>query len=58
VADDDAMFELYFKGGNAPFASRAAPMASPLFQQVVNRARRRWAAPGSAEQERDYLKAD
>lgn len=57
VADDDAMFELYFKGGNAPFATRAAAMASPLFQQVVNSARRRWSSPSSAEQERDYLKA-
>jgi Asp-tRNA(Asn)/Glu-tRNA(Gln) amidotransferase A subunit family amidase len=57
VRDDDAMFELYFKGGKAPFETRAAAMASPLFQQVVNSARRRWSAPSSAEQELHYLKA-
>ena len=42
IVDDDAMFELYFKGGNAPFATRAAAMASPLFQQVTNSGRVRW----------------
>jgi Asp-tRNA(Asn)/Glu-tRNA(Gln) amidotransferase A subunit family amidase len=57
VRDDDAMFEQYFKGGKAPFETRAAAMASPLFQQVVNSARRRWSAPSSAEQELGYLKA-
>jgi len=57
VQDDDAMFEQYFKGGKAPFATRAAAMASPLFQQVVNSARRRWSAPSSATQELDYLRA-
>jgi amidase len=57
VHDDDAMFELYFKGGKTPFENRAAAMASPLFQQVVNSARRRWSAPSSAEQEFGYLKA-
>jgi Asp-tRNA(Asn)/Glu-tRNA(Gln) amidotransferase A subunit family amidase len=57
VHDDDAMFELYFKGGKTPFETRAAAMASPLFQQVVNSARRRWSAPSSAEQEFGYLKA-
>jgi amidase len=55
--DDDAMFERYFKGGKAPFATCAAAMASPLFQQVVNSARRRWSAPASTEQQRDYLRA-
>ena len=57
VQDDDAMFEHYFRGGKAPFATRAAAMASPLFQQVVNSARRRWSAPSSATQELDYLRA-
>jgi Asp-tRNA(Asn)/Glu-tRNA(Gln) amidotransferase A subunit family amidase len=57
VRDDDAMFERYFKGGKAPFATRAAAMASPLFQQAVNSARRRWSTPSSAEQELDYLRA-
>jgi Asp-tRNA(Asn)/Glu-tRNA(Gln) amidotransferase A subunit family amidase len=49
--DDDAMFELFFKGGKAPFATRAAAMASPLFQNVTNSARRRWTSPGSPEQQ-------
>jgi Asp-tRNA(Asn)/Glu-tRNA(Gln) amidotransferase A subunit family amidase len=57
VQDENAMFERYFKGGKAPFATRAAAMASPLFQQVVNSARRRWSTPSSAEQELDYLRA-
>jgi Asp-tRNA(Asn)/Glu-tRNA(Gln) amidotransferase A subunit family amidase len=32
-------------------------MASPLFQQVANSARRRWTAPASTEQQLDYLRA-
>ena len=36
------MFELFFKGGKAPFATRADAMASPLFQKVTNSARKRW----------------
>jgi amidase len=57
VQDEDAMFEQYFKGGKVPFATRAAAMASPLFQQVVTSARRRWSTPCSATQELDYLRA-
>jgi Asp-tRNA(Asn)/Glu-tRNA(Gln) amidotransferase A subunit family amidase len=49
--DDDAMFELFFKSGKAPFATRAAAMASALFQNVTNSARRRWTSSGSAEQQ-------
>ena len=45
VDDDDRMFELFFKTGNAPFATRAAAMASPLFQNVTNSAKRRWTSP-------------
>ena len=50
VEDDDLMFELFFKGGKAPFATRADAMASPLFQKVTNSARKRWtnAIPGAA----------
>jgi amidase len=57
VEDDDAMFELFFKGGNAPFATRAAAMASPLFQKVANSARRRWTTPSSSEQQLASLRA-
>jgi Asp-tRNA(Asn)/Glu-tRNA(Gln) amidotransferase A subunit family amidase len=57
VEDDDAMFELYFKGAKAPFATRAAAMASPLFQKVTNSARRRWTSPGSPEQQLAHARA-
>ncbi len=55
--DDDAMFELFFKGGHAPFATRAAAMASPLFQKVTNSARRRWTSPSSAELQLAHVRA-
>jgi len=51
IEDDDTMFELYFKGGKAPYATRADAMASPLFAKVVNSVRRRWNAPTSVEQQ-------
>ena len=57
VEDDDTMFELFFKGGKAPFATRAAAMASPLFQKVTNSARKRWTSDNSPEQHHAYLKA-
>jgi Asp-tRNA(Asn)/Glu-tRNA(Gln) amidotransferase A subunit family amidase len=57
VEDEDAMFGLYFKGGKAPFATRADAMASPLFAKVVNSVRRRWNAPTSAEQQLAYARA-
>lgn len=57
VEDDDTMFELFFKGGKAPFATRAAAMASPLFQKVTNSGRKRWTANDSAERHHAYLKA-
>ena len=57
VADDDTMFELFFKGGKAPFATRAAAMASPLFQKVAHSAHRRWTNNDSAAQHHAYLKA-
>jgi Asp-tRNA(Asn)/Glu-tRNA(Gln) amidotransferase A subunit family amidase len=57
VNEDDAMFELYFKGGNAPFRSRSAAMASPLFQNVTHSAQRRWTANDSVERQHSYLKA-
>jgi amidase len=57
VEDDDAMFELFFKGGKAPFATRAAAMASPLFQKVAHSAHRRWTNVNSPEQQLAYLRA-
>jgi amidase len=57
VEDDDAMFEAFFKGGAAPFATRAAAMASPLFQKVANSARRRWTNADSPERLLGYLRA-
>jgi amidase len=57
IEDDDAMFELYFSRGKAPFATRAEAMASPLFAKVVNSVRRRWNAPTSPEQQLAYMRA-
>jgi len=57
VEDDDLMFELFFKGGKAPFATRAEAMASPLFQKVTNSARKRWTGEATPAQHHDYLKA-
>jgi amidase len=51
------MFELFFKGGKAPFATRGAAIASPLFQTVVKRARDRWTGKSSVEQQHAYFKA-
>jgi amidase len=55
--DTDAMFELYFKGGIAPFATRASAMASPLFSNVTRSARRRWTDVPSPEQQLAYQRA-
>jgi amidase len=57
VEDDDRMFELFFKGGKAPFATRQAAMASPQFQKVVKQARDRWTNSPSPQQHHAYLKA-
>jgi Asp-tRNA(Asn)/Glu-tRNA(Gln) amidotransferase A subunit family amidase len=57
VEDDDIMFELFFRGGKAPFATRAAAMASPLFQKVADSARRRWTTNDSPERLLAYLRA-
>jgi amidase len=55
-AADDAMFELFFADGNAPFKTRKEAMASPLFSQVVRGSQLRW-APDSPEKHYAYLKA-
>jgi Asp-tRNA(Asn)/Glu-tRNA(Gln) amidotransferase A subunit family amidase len=57
VADDDAMFEQFFLRGKAPFATRAAAMASPLFQKVTKSARDRWINGNTPEQHHAYLMA-
>lgn len=57
IEDEESMFELYFKGGNAPFVTRAEAMASPLFTKVVNSVRRRWNAPTTPEQQLAYMRA-
>ena len=57
VKDTDAMFELFFSGGNAPFATRAAAMASPLFEKTTRSAHRRWSESPSAENELAYHRA-
>ena len=57
VEDDNVMFELFFKGGKAPFATRATAMASPLFEKVTNSARRRWNNADTPAQHHAYLKA-
>jgi Asp-tRNA(Asn)/Glu-tRNA(Gln) amidotransferase A subunit family amidase len=57
IPDDDAMYELYFKGGDTPFKTRAQAMASPLFEKVVNSGHRRWKNNDSAEKHHAYMKA-
>jgi Asp-tRNA(Asn)/Glu-tRNA(Gln) amidotransferase A subunit family amidase len=57
IEDDDRMFELFFKTGEAPFATRASAMASPLFQSVANSAKRRWNSAGSTEQQLAHERA-
>jgi Asp-tRNA(Asn)/Glu-tRNA(Gln) amidotransferase A subunit family amidase len=51
------MYELYFKGGDTPFKTRAQAMASPLFEKVVNSGHRRWKNNDSAEKHHAYMKA-
>jgi Asp-tRNA(Asn)/Glu-tRNA(Gln) amidotransferase A subunit family amidase len=55
-AADDAMFELFFADGNAPFKTRKGAMASPLFAKVVPGSQLRW-APDPPEKHHAYLKA-
>ena len=57
VAADDTMYELYFRGGDTPFKTRAQAMASPLFEKVVNSGHRRWKNNDSAEKLHHSTKA-
>jgi amidase len=53
---DDAMFELFFSEGNAPFATRKQAMGSPLFAQVVKGSQARWKTD-LPERHHAYIKA-
>lgn len=57
VADDDTMYELYFSGGDTPFKTRKAAMASPLFEKVVNSGHRRWNNADTPEQHHASMQA-
>lgn len=57
VDADDVMFGQYFAGGNAPFATRRAAMASPLFANVSKSANRRWTNADTPAQHHAYTKA-
>ncbi len=57
VAADDAMYEMYFKGGNTPFATRKAAMASPLFAKVARSGQRRWSNADTTAQHHAYMMA-
>ncbi len=55
---DEQAFEDYFAGSaNAPFATRADAMASPIFAEVSHGVRLRWGKTGSDEAYFEYLKA-
>ena len=57
VDADDVMFEQYFAGGIAPFATRRAAIAAPLFANVSNSAKRRWTNADTPAQHHAYMKA-
>jgi Asp-tRNA(Asn)/Glu-tRNA(Gln) amidotransferase A subunit family amidase len=57
VEDDDVMFELYFNCGKAPFATRSAAMASPLFRNVTKSAHKRWISVPTPEQQLAFARA-
>jgi Asp-tRNA(Asn)/Glu-tRNA(Gln) amidotransferase A subunit family amidase len=57
VEADDKMFELYFAGGNTPFATRKEALASPLFSKVTRSANRRWTNADTPQQHHEYMKA-
>ncbi len=56
--DEEQSFKNYVAGSaNPPFASRAEAMASPLFAEVLQGARRRWQSARPPEAHCEYLKA-
>lgn len=58
VEDEEQSFANYVAGSaNAPYASRAEAMSSPLFAEVLQGARRRWQSAHPPEAHYEYLKA-
>jgi Asp-tRNA(Asn)/Glu-tRNA(Gln) amidotransferase A subunit family amidase len=58
LEEDEEAFRGYFAGSAAPpFATRPAAMASPLFAQVLQGARKRWQRPATREAHHASLKA-
>jgi Asp-tRNA(Asn)/Glu-tRNA(Gln) amidotransferase A subunit family amidase len=55
--DDDAMYELYVRGANPPFADRAQIIASPLFKKVVPNSQKRFLDAPSPERQLAYHRA-
>ena len=56
--DEEQSFKNYVAGSaNAPFASRAEAMSSPLFAEVLPGARRRWESKSPPDAHYEYLKA-
>jgi amidase len=49
------MFEMYFAGGNSPFATRKSAMASPLFAKASKSAHRRWSNQDAPAQHHAYM---
>jgi Asp-tRNA(Asn)/Glu-tRNA(Gln) amidotransferase A subunit family amidase len=57
VPADDAMYELYFSGGDTPFKTRKQAMASPLFEKVTRSGHRRWTDSPTPDKHHTYMKA-
>lgn len=56
-ADDEAFIEYFAGNANAPFATRQEAMASPLFEQAVNSAHKRWKGEQPDDALCEYFKA-
>jgi amidase len=58
VEEEEQSFKNYVAGSaNAPFATRAEAMSSPLFAEVLPGARRRWESKSPPDAHHEYLKA-
>ena len=58
VEEEEQSFKNYVAGSaNAPFATRAEAMSSPLFAEVLPGARRRWESKSPPDAHYEYLKA-
>ncbi len=56
-ADDESFIEYFAGSANAPFATRADAMASPLFAEVVKGSQQRWHTQQPPEAHYEFLKA-